>query len=190
MSLTVEKCLQAWSNSLKQMNAKADIVFLGDSLIYYGDFTHVFPGKVVCNLGLRGDTIHGLINRIEQVKILEPKVVYLMVGINDVPTCSLDEFKENYESLIKLLINHLPGATLYIHSMLPVNHVCFKLSCQNDQIVTYNKLIKQLSIENNLKYIDLYSIYVKDDILPDVLTYDGLHLNKESYQAWYSLLSL
>ena len=57
MSLTVEKCLQAWTNSLKQMNAKADIAFFGDSLTYYGDFALVILDKVVCNLGLRGNTI-------------------------------------------------------------------------------------------------------------------------------------
>ena len=64
MGLTVEKCLQAWTNSLKQMNAKADIVFFGDSLIYYGDFTSVFPDKVVCNLGLRGDSLQGMIDKV------------------------------------------------------------------------------------------------------------------------------
>jgi len=46
MSVTVEKCLQAWTNSLRQMNAKADIVFFGDSLTYYGNFASVFPNKV------------------------------------------------------------------------------------------------------------------------------------------------
>lgn len=73
MGLTVEKCLQAWTNSLKQMNARADIVFLGHSIIYYGDFASVFPDKVVRNFGLRGDTIQGLIDRVELVKILAPK---------------------------------------------------------------------------------------------------------------------
>ena len=62
MGLTVEKCLQAWTNSLRQMNVKADIVFFGDSLTYYGDFASIFPAKVVCNLGLRGDTIQGMID--------------------------------------------------------------------------------------------------------------------------------
>jgi lysophospholipase L1-like esterase len=190
MGLTVEKCLQAWTNSLKQMNAKADIAFFGDSLTYYGDFSSVFPGKVVCNLGLRGDTIQGMIDRVKQVKILEPKIIYLMIGINDVSTCRLEKFKENYESLIQQLLYHLPRTTIYIQSMLPVNHVGFKLSCKNDQIVKYNKVIEQISIENNLKYIDLYSVYVKDGILPEVSTYDGLHLNNESYKAWYSLLAL
>ena len=77
MSLTVEKCLQAWTNSLKQMNSKADIVFFGDSLTYYGDFSSVYPDKVVCNLGLRGDTIRGMISRIEQVRVLLQRKYFL-----------------------------------------------------------------------------------------------------------------
>ena len=88
MSLSVEKCLQAWTNSLRQMNAKADIVFFGDSLTYYCVFSSVFPDKVVCNLGLRSDTIQGMIDRVEQVKMFEPNIVYMMGGINDV--ASLD----------------------------------------------------------------------------------------------------
>lgn len=94
MGLTFEKCLQAWTNSLRYMNAKADIVFFGDSLTYYGDFSSVFSDKVVCNLGLRGDTIQGMIDRVEQVALLEPKVVFLMGGINDVGLLSSNDFEK------------------------------------------------------------------------------------------------
>lgn len=104
-----------------------------------------------------------------------------MIGINDVSTFRLEEFKENYELLIQLLSIYLPSSTIYIHNLLPVNHVSFKFCCQDDQIVTYNKLKEQIAIENNLKYIDCYSFYVNDGILPEVSTYYGLHLNKESY---------
>ncbi len=93
MSLSVERCLQAWTNSLKQMNVKVDIVFFGDSLTYYGDFASVFHDKVVCNLGLRGDTIQGMIDRAEQVKILKPKVTFIIAGINDVGNKPADEIE-------------------------------------------------------------------------------------------------
>ena len=105
MSLTVDKCLQAWTNSLRQMNAKADIVFFGDSLTYYGEFSSVFPDKVVCNLGLRGDTIKGMIERVEQVKMLEPKVVYMMAGINDVGCMSADYYCCLYTILVETLLH-------------------------------------------------------------------------------------
>ena len=117
MGVTVEKCLQAWTNTLKQMKAKADIVFLGDSLIYYGDFASAFPNKVVCNLGLRGDTIQGIIDRVEMVRKLEPKQVFLMVGINDVAKCSLEKFKELYCQLMDIVIEQNPGVKLIIQSL-------------------------------------------------------------------------
>ena len=131
MGLTVEKYLQAWTNSLKQMNAKADIVFLGDSLIYCGNFANIFPDKVVRNLGLRGDTIQRLTKRVEQVKLLEPEAVYLMVGINDVTTSSIGEFNSNYSLLIQELKKQLPDLSIIVQSMLPVNNLHFKISCDN-----------------------------------------------------------
>ena len=188
MGLTIEKCLQAWTNSLKQMNAKADIVFFGDSLIYYGDFASLFPNKVVCNLGLRGDTVQGLINRVEQVKKLEPKTVYLMVGINDVTTSSIVEFSSNYNTLIQELKNQAPELSLVLQSILPVNNLCFDISCNNRLISLYNKRIEDIAKQYNLRFIDLYSEFVKDGVLPLELTIDGIHLRQEAYNKWYDLL--
>lgn len=95
MSVTVGKCLQAWANSLWQMKIKADIVFFGDSLTYYGDLSTEYH-KIVCNLGLRGDDIQGMINRIEQVKLVQPSVMFLMIGTNDAASCSAEEFNKRY----------------------------------------------------------------------------------------------
>lgn len=188
MSLTVEKCLQAWTNSFRQMNVKADIAFFGDSLTYYGNFSSVFPDKVVCNLGLRGDTINGMIERVEQVKILEPKVVYLMAGINDVGCMSTDDFYYLYTILVETLIYVDSIETLVIQSILPVNSERFKISCNNSQIRACNSRISEIAYEHGLRYIDLYSLYDKEGQLPQSLTRDGLHLNAEAYHFWYNSL--
>lgn len=188
MSLTVEKCLQGWTNSLRQMNAKADIVFFGDSLIYYGDFASVFPDKVVCNLGLRGDTLQGMKNRVEQVKLLKPKTVYLMAGINDVANNSVIEFREQYETLLKTIIDQNPTAELFVFNMLPVNDVDFTISCNNKQIVCCNEGIASLCIKHGLCYFDLNIAYECSGILPKEITTDGIHLRKEAYHKWYNSL--
>lgn len=158
MSLTVEKCLQAWTNSLKQMNAKADIVFFGDSLNYYGDFASVFPDKVVCNLGLRGDTLHGMRNRVDQVTLLNPQMVYLMACINDVASQSTDEFRENYESLLKTLLEQNPTTELSVFDLLPVNDEDFTISCNNEQIVRCNEIIASICLIHGFCYIDLFHL--------------------------------
>ena len=188
MSLTVEKCLQAWSNSLRQLNIKADIVFFGDSLTYYGDFASVFPNKTVCNLGLRGDTIQGLINRVEQVMILDPGVVYLMAGINDVNTCSLEQFGSKYESLLNHLISNKDNISIVVQGLLPVNSNSFQISCDNNQIIDCNKIIEKVASNLSLDYIDLFSLYEDNGLLSKGMTIDGIHLERDAYSRWYDVL--
>lgn len=190
MSLTAEKCLQAWTNSLRQMNAKADIVFFGDSLTYYGNFASVFPDKVVCNLGLRGDTIQGMIERVEQIRLLEPKQMFLMAGINDVAACNLKEFAYRYENLLLSVLNQVVDVDLMIQSMLPVNEKDFTISCTNKQIVDCNKVIEFIADKYKIKYLDLFSQYVNNSILPKDITLDGIHLTPKGYTKWYNLLSI
>lgn len=188
MSLTVEKCLQAWTNSLRQLNVKADIVFFGDSLTYYADFSALFPDKVVCNLGLRGDTILGMINRMEQIAILEPRVIYLMAGINDVANCSKAEFSQLYDSLIRKILDFIPGVTLIVQSILPVNNKDFVVSCNNKLIGSYNNEIFNLANKYNLHYLDLFSEYGTHGILDSSNTTDGIHLKADSYNKWFKVI--
>ena len=188
MSLTVEKCLQAWTNSLRQLNFKADIVFFGDSLIYYGEFASVFPDKVVCNLGLRGDTIQGMIDRVEQVKLLKPHKVFLMSGINDVASLSLELFEKRFESLLRVLMEQLHDADIIVQSLLPVNDVEFKISCTNEQIIERNTIIQSIARREGLLFLDLFTLYAEGGILPIDDTIDGIHLLPEAYKKWKSIL--
>ena len=188
MSLTVEKCLQAWTNSLRQMNAKADIVFFGDSLTYYGDFSKAFPGKVVCNLGLRGDTIQGMLDRVEQIMLLEPQMVYLMAGINDVSNSTPQHFEITYKTLIQNIIYSVPMATLYIQSILPINDKYYSVSINNKQIRDYNQIIKKITNCINVPYLDVHSYLVEDNQLPADFTNDGIHLLPVAYNRWISIL--
>ena len=190
MSVTVEKCLQAWTNSLRQMNAKADIVFFGDSLIYYGDFAPLFPDKVVCNLGLRGDTLQGMNNRVEQVRMLMPQTIYLMAGINDVSTNSIEEFRKLYESLILMINNQTSSTELIIFLMLPVNGVDFTISCNNEQIKRCNSIISHLSTVYGIPCVDLYTLYESFELLPKDMNVDGIHLTKDAYQLWYNSIPM
>lgn len=187
MSLTVEKCLQAWTNSFRQMKVKADIVFFGDSLTYYGDFSSVFPGRIVCNLGLRGDTLLGMIDRVEQLGLLEPRIVFLMAGINDV-SLPLEEFKRQYSILADAIINVKSAPTLFIHSILPVNSADFSISCNNEQIRRCNCCIKEIADNEYGNFLDLFADYYDGYTgqLSKGLTRDGIHLIDSAYDKWYN----
>ena len=190
MSVTVEKCLQAWTNSLRQMNARSDVVFFGDSQVYYGDFASVFPDKVVCNLGLRGDTIQGMIDRMVQLRILKPKQVFLMVGINDVANNTANEFKKQFEVLLMQFEERSLSMKLVVFGMLPVNDVDFSIRCNNEQIVRCNEIIASLCNKHGLCYINLFAVYERNGKLPKERTIDGIHLKPEAYYEWYNSLNI
>ena len=188
MNVSITKCLQAWANSFAQMNVKADIVFLGDSLTFYGDFSSIFPDKNVCNLGLRGDNIQGMINRVELLNILDPQYVFVMGGINDVAVLSLAEFEKQYMNLVESIIEKIPGVFLTIQSILPVDDVFHNISCNNAQIQEGNEIIRKVANVHNARYLDLFSHYEEDGSLPSIITEDGIHLKKEAYKKWYELI--
>ena len=89
-------------------------ILWGDSLTYYGIYYSVFPDEVVGNLGLRGDTISRMTDRLEQVRALEPKEVYLMAGINDVSNLSAEVFARSYMELLVSLKTSLPNTELIL----------------------------------------------------------------------------
>lgn len=190
MSVTVEKCLQAWTNSLRQMNVKADVVFFGDSLIYYGDFAKALPDKKVCNLGLRGDTLLGMMDRVEQVLLFQPKTIFLMAGINDVANSTIEDFEKRYEALLIKLIEQIPAIEMVVYSMLPVDDVDFSISCNNEQIIRTNEIIASLCIKHGLRYVDLFAVYEQCGKLPKEMTTDGIHLKPKAYHEWYNSLTI
>ena len=189
MSLTIEKCLQAWTNSLKQMNIKVDVVFFGDSLVYNGNFSTLFHGKKVCNLGLRGDTLEGLKARIEQIRVLEPQQVFFMGGINDLADSTEVLFHDRYEAVLDSLLQLVPASKIVIQSLLPVNTMSFgSISCTNSMIERANTIIEVLARTKGCKYINLFRIYESNGQLPAYDTVDGIHLKPESMIRWYQAI--
>ena len=61
----------------------ADIVFLGDSITHEGSWEEYFLECQTVNRGINGDTVQGVIDRLPDVLALEPKKLFLMIGVND-----------------------------------------------------------------------------------------------------------
>ena len=84
----------------------------------------------------------------------------------------------------------MPAARIYLQSILPVNR-----SIKNYKLPTIekingaNQIIKSISKKYNCVYIDLYSLYQKDDILPTPYTDDGVHLKADAYTIWYNAIN-
>lgn len=185
-----EDCLRGWTKSLESLHDNVDVAFLGNSITYGGDFDQAFPQLKICNLGYPSDDLSGMQKRIAQIKALHPKLLFIMAGTNNLSTFNEKSFKCDYSGLVTEIKRNVPDVEIYVQSILPYNsnlcEVKFKFD-RNTATIKANEIIRMISEENDLNYVDLYSLYVDEEgQLQESLTVDGVHLKNNAYERWYN----
>lgn len=181
-------CIEGWSNTLAKLEYDADIVFFGHSHITDSDFRQYFTNKKIVNLGYPGNNIKGMLLRVEQISSVTPEKVFVMAGANSL-WYSKEEFESSYDTLITTIRNEVPYAELYLFNILPQCDGEKGSMMRNITIKCRNKFINSYATTNDIKMIDIYSIYSdKHGNLPDSLSNDGLHLKPSAYDKWAECL--
>ena len=178
--------------------SKGQIVFIGDSITdlypldsYYSDLDYA-----TYNRGIGGDTTSGLKARLDvSVFDLEPQVIIMLIGINDINSGkSVNNVISTYREIIEEINDKLPEAKLYCISVLPMNKDIESYSTvnaeqNNKNVVELNSLIKQLTNEVNATYLDLYSLVLDENgyLIKDYSD-DGIHLNASGFVVWTNFL--
>lgn len=176
--------LQGWTNSIAKQHTQYDVAFIGNSLIYNGDFQFFFQNVKVINLGVSGNTLMDMQRRIPTLVAANPKKVFVMAGANDLLITSLEEYTENYKLFLIQIKNFLPHTRIFVQSMLPMNSMAGYKQIPAYTILEANKRVKELSVKEECKFIDLYSVFASNDELPTQYSYDGLHLRDSAYSLW------
>ena len=179
-------CVNSWNNCIEKLDMEADVVFFGDSETAGGDWQQEFPDVRSINLGYIGEDTKGMLRRVDAIKAVKPKKVFLMAGINGLQQQTMDEFEYWYAALVDAIHRDVPDAELYIESILPVTS--YSDYCDNEKIREANVLLKRLAADRNIQYIDVYGAYAQDGALPDAMSYDGVHLYDEAYSIWYEVI--
>ena len=166
--------------------SECDLVFLGNSLTYFGNFESEFSEYNCRNLGIAGDTIDDILNRTDMVYQLSPTKLFLLAGTN-----SLRATGENvslcitrYEVLLKELKTNLPNTEIYLENVLPTS-IAHGEYVSNAAIDEFNVKVQNLARKYGLVYIDLNSLYRDENGLKLSCTSDGLHITASAYAVWY-----
>ena len=179
-------------------SAKGQIVFVGDSItdLYVLD-EHYADLPIACyNRGIGGDTTAGVLRRLDvSIFDIEPSVVVLMIGTNDI-NAGLDEdgIFERYTQIVKSIRHRLPDAKLYCMSIIPQNgqieeHSSIDLDVTTAKILSINPKICQIAQENGAIYLDVFSLLAdNENHLIKEYSDDGLHLNNNGLKVWTKLL--
>ena len=179
-------------------SARGQIVFVGDSItdLYILD-DHYSDLPLACyNRGIGGDTTAGVLKRLDvSVLDLEPSIVVLMIGTNDI-NGGLSEkgILERYSRIIEKIRSALPDARLYCMSITPENaeiekYTAIKLADTTAKILRINPELRRIAEEKGATYLDLFSLLADENgHLIREYSDDGLHLNYNGLSVWTELL--
>jgi lysophospholipase L1-like esterase len=169
------------------------IIFLGNSITEGGKWEQLLGDKTIINRGIGGDVTFGIINRLNDIIIRKPSKLFIMIGINDISKDFPDAvIVDNYKKIIQELKSKLPETKIFLQSLLPVNPSYPRFPQHYDKadhVISVNKHLQQLAIDENIVFINLYPLFLDAQGRMDVrYTFDGLHLNQEGYKVWSSFL--
>lgn len=170
-------------------NGKNEIVFLGNSITENGDWNELFKNKNIVNRGIGGDVCFGLLNRLDEVVASQPKIIFLMIGINDIGrSVPVDVIAAKVQEIIRRIHLKSPKTKLYLQSVLPINEAVIwydYMKNKSEGIVLLNEQLKAVAVNENIGYLDLYSRFADENgqLLPGY-TADGIHLSAEGYLRW------
>lgn len=178
-----------WENSIEKLHTDFDVAFFGNSITRGSDFQSYFQDKSVINLGLPGDTMIGMLNRVSMLTKANPSKVFIMAGTNDLVHINLEQYEQRYIKLLDAIRDSLPSAKIYIQSVLPSNHSMKKSTASNSKVQDANKVAERLCHEYGFTFINIYDAYIDDkNELIKELTRDGIHLHPESYGKWADII--
>jgi lysophospholipase L1-like esterase len=161
----------------------SSLVFIGDSLTEWYDWQARFPGYGVLNLGIAGETIEGLVNRLDRIILAleDPDCIFIMTGINNVAMEDYEIIHE-YKRIINRFFSVFRKTEIVIQSLLPAD-----LPWLDKGVITaLNKELKGLAGNFTAHYLDVYGAFIGPDgiLIREYLADDGVHLSDKGYEVW------
>jgi len=175
----VEHSLFLYDRRFYNFPKKTNIVMLGDSITQNIVWNDLLDRSDIANRGVGGNSTLDILNRLDQVYILNPQICFVMGGINDLTEHgSVEETFTNLEKIIEDLKQHhiipIIQSTLFSRDTDDTNFKVFRL----------DQLLKEYCMKNSFEYLDLNSILSKDNTLIALYAKDQVHLNDKGYQLW------
>ena len=158
--------------------------FLGDSIIdYWDNVDDYFPEYECHNYGWSAKGINTFLGKVNK-SILEGTECVVEIGTNDMRKVinegTIDSYVEHY---IDVLIS-LKAKRIYLLSLLPRNRAKDGGFDFNSHYPEYNKRIESrvAARMDNVIYIPMYELFLKDGKINMDYSYDGLHPNDKGYE--------
>ena len=174
------------------------VVFMGDSITDMWPLADYFPGKSYVDRGIGGQTTPQMLIRFRQDVIdLEPKVVVILAGTNDIAgntgPMRIEDIEADLASLADMA--RANNIKLIYSSVLPVHNYTerskdFFAQRSPEKILLMNNWLRSYCAvaSNGCVYLDYFIAMVDDNgLMKKDLADDGLHPNAAGYKIMVPL---
>lgn len=165
------------------------VVYMGDSItdFWIKNDSAFFDGKDYYDRGISGQTTTQMLVRFRMDVInLNPKVVVILAGINDIAEnngpIQIENVFGNIQSMA--ILAKAAGIKVVLSSVLPAYSFRWRPNINPiEKIEVLNTMIKEYASKNKIVYLDYYSAMADSRKgLPAELSADGVHPNLEGYK--------
>lgn len=164
-------------------------VYMGDSItdFWIKNDSTFFYGKDYYDRGISGQTTTQMLVRFRQDVInLNPKVVIILAGINDIAENSgpikLEDVFGNIKSMA--ILAKAAGIKVVLSSVLPAYSFPWRPEMSPaEKVIRLNNMIKEYAVKNKIVYLDYFTAMADQrNGLPLSLSADGVHPNLAGYK--------
>lgn len=167
----------------RMMDALPDgiVAFIGDSHFQAMPVNFIVPNAI--NLGIGGDTVQGVIDRLPNyTKLASAKAIVLDIGVNNL---SNGDTTETLKGPTQKMLKALPDKPLLWLAVPPIDESKFNATT-NEEITVYNTYIKSLcAARSHCHFSEFPPTLVKNGgLTSECHIGDGLHMNGKGYNIW------
>ena len=171
---------------------QSDIVMFGNSLTHGAAWNELLGRSNVVERGITSDVLYGYESRLNTIYKLNPKIIFIMGGLNDIYNWT--PVTDVFSVYVRII------SALKAKKIIPVIQSTTYSSKnygkdwggtpegnfgRNREVDKLNKLLYDYAKKNNLDYIDVNTPTAgKDGFLRPELTWDGIHFKAEAYRIW------
>jgi lysophospholipase L1-like esterase len=184
--------------SLTYERENFDVVMVGDSITNGGNWNKLLNNKRIANLGIGGDSTDGVLNRLEDIYYFNPKICFLMIGINDFQgNRSVEYVIENYQKIIQEIKQHnirvIVQSVLHLGHNYYINRIIGKNKNDweiiNGKVERLNKELEKKAKEYGVEFVNINAELSINNILEEQYgDYSGLHLSQLGYEKWTEII--
>lgn len=175
----IEKKESAEDDTRSLKEKFASTVVMGDSITDgFREYDILNASSVVSKIGV---SLTQLDDQVAQLKAVNPQVVFMTYGMNDIGMTNGDTklFTNQYKAVIKQIQKELPETKIFINSVFPVQQEKINEQPAYAKVEEYNTALRELCDKMQIAFVD-------NTDLADAQYYegDGVHFKPEFYPGW------